>query len=60
MIEILSNFLPPLFGFIVGIYNIYHQRKTIHNSKMIILSAIGIVISLCLTVIMVLGFALEL
>lgn len=29
---------PPLFGFIVGIYNIYHQRRTTHNNKMMILS----------------------
>lgn len=49
----------PIFGFIVGIYGIYHQRQTINNRKMIVLSAVGSVISFLLTVIMVVGILFE-
>ena len=50
---------PPIFGFIVGAYSIYHQKKTINNKKMLVLSILGSVISLVLTTFMVLGIVLE-
>lgn len=51
---------PPIFGFVVGTYNLYHQKRTTNNRKMMILSSLGIIISLVLTIIMVLGIILEL
>mgnify|MGYP006919471463 CR=1 FL=1 len=50
----------PLFGFMMGIYEIYHQKQTINNSKMIKLSIVGIIISLALTVTMIIGFVFQL
>ncbi len=50
----------PLFGFIMGIYGIYHQKQTINNGKMIMLSILGIIISLALTITMIIGMVFEL
>ncbi len=44
----------------MGIYEIYHQKQTINNSKMIKLSIVGIIISLALTVTMIIGFVFQL
>lgn len=49
----------PIFGFIVGIYNIYHQKQTVNNHKMITLSILGIIVSLIFTVLMVMGIVFE-
>ena len=51
---------PPLFGFLVGIYGIYHQKQTINNRKMIRLCIVGIGVSLVLTAIMIIGMVFEL
>lgn len=51
---------PPIFGFVVGIFSVIHQIRTINNRKMMILSIIGIIISLILTATMIIGFILEL
>ncbi len=51
---------PPIFGFAVGIFSMVHQIRTIHNRKMMLLSIIGIIISLILTTIMIIGFVLKL
>jgi transcriptional regulator with XRE-family HTH domain len=51
---------PPIFGFVVGIFSIVHQMRTIHNRKMMLISIIGSIISLILTTIMMIGFVLEL
>lgn len=51
---------PPIFGFLVGIYNIHKQRLTINNKNMMILSAVGIVVSLSFTIVMILGATLGL
>lgn len=51
---------PPISGFIVGVFSLLHQKRTIQNRKMMILSIIGIIISLVLTTIMIIGFVLEL
>lgn len=45
----------PLFGFIMGIYGIYHQKHTINNCKMIKISIMGIGVSLTLTTAMIIG-----
>jgi transcriptional regulator with XRE-family HTH domain len=50
---------PPLFGFIVGIFSVTHHLRITHNRRMLILSILGSIISLILTVIMVKGFVLE-
>ncbi len=50
----------PIFGFLVGIYGIYHQKQTINNRKMISLSIVGIGVSLALTAIMIIGIVFEL
>lgn len=47
---------PPLFGFIVAIFSLRHQYKNTHNRKCMILSSIGMVVSLILTAIMMAGF----
>jgi Predicted transcriptional regulators len=51
---------PPLFGLIVGIFSVVHQLRTSHNRKMILFSILGSIISLVLTIIMIIGFVLEL
>lgn len=51
---------PPVFGFVVGIFSMIHQVRTMHNRKMMILSSIGIIISLIFTATMIIGFVLEL
>lgn len=51
---------PPIFGFVIGVFSILHQKRTIHNKKMMLLSIIGIIISLILTAIMIIGFVLGL
>ena len=50
----------PLFGFLVGLYGIYHQKHTISNRKMIMLSIVGIGVSLVLTATMIIGIVFEL
>lgn len=50
----------PLFGFFVGLYGIYHQKHTINNRKMIMLSIVGIGVSLVLTATMIIGIVFEL
>lgn len=50
----------PAFGWVLGLYGVYHQKKTIRNRKMIILSSVGIVFSLTLTAIMIAGAVLGL
>lgn len=50
----------PVFGFILGIYNLWHQKQTINSRKMKALSVVGIVVSLAFTVLMVLGIMFEL
>ncbi len=54
---VLSTYLSfaPLFGFIVGLFGIYHQIHTINNRKMIILSMVGIGVSLVMTATMIIG-----
>ncbi len=44
----------------MGIYGIYHQKQTINNGKMIMLSILGIIISLALTITMIIGMVFEL
>lgn len=50
----------PLFGFLVGIYGIYHQKQTINNRKMVRLSILGIGVSLVFTAMMIIGIVFEL
>ena len=50
----------PVLGVIVGIYSIYHQKTTINNRKMIVFSALGMAISLIMTMAIILGIILEL
>ena len=50
----------PIFGWILGLYGIYHQKKTINNRKMMILSIVGSGISLALTAGMIIGVVLGL
>ena len=50
----------PIFGWILGLYGIYHQKKTINNRKMMILSIVGTGISLALTAGMIIGVVLGL
>lgn len=50
----------PLLGFFVGGYGIYHQKHTINNRKMIILSIVGIGVSLALTTVMIIGIVFQL
>lgn len=46
---------PPLFGFIVAIFSIRHQKTTMHNNKCLVLSMVGMCFSLALTIIMLIG-----
>ena len=48
---------PPLFGFIVAVFSLRHQYKNVHNKTCMILSIIGMMVSLALTVTMIIGFA---
>lgn len=50
----------PVFGFILGIYNLWHQKQTINSRKMKVLSVVGIVVSLVFTALMVFGIMFEL
>lgn len=50
----------PIFGWMLGLYGIYHQKKTINNRKMMILSIVGTAISLALTAGMIIGVVLGL
>lgn len=50
----------PLFGFLVGMYGIYHQKQTINNRKMMRLSILGIGVSLVFTAMMIIGIVFEL
>ena len=51
---------PPVFGWLVGIFSLRFQLSGTRNRKQIIISIIGIIVSLAMTVAMVLGFILEL
>ena len=51
---------PPLFGFLVGIYNIVYQSRNHGNRKMIALSIIGSLVSVTLTIVMIMGIVFEL
>lgn len=51
---------PPIFGWIVGIFSLRFQLNNQRNKKQMLLSAVGIVFSLALTIAMVLGIALGL
>lgn len=50
----------PIFGWMLGLYGIYHQKQTINNRKMRILSIVGTAISLALTAGMIIGVVLGL
>lgn len=50
----------PIFGWMFGLYGIYHQKQTINNRKMMILSIVGTAISLALTAGMIIGVVLGL
>ena len=50
----------PIIGFIAGGINIVNQKKTVNNRKIILISSIGIGVSLILTSIMAVGMALGL
>ena len=50
----------PIFGWMLGLYGIYHQKQTINNRKMMILSIVGTAISLALTAGMIIGVVLGL
>ena len=51
---------PPIFGWIVGIVSIVFQTKTFRNKIQMIISGIGIVFSLSLTIAMLAGIILNL
>ena len=51
---------PPLFGFILGVFSLVHQNRTIQNKSMRLLSILGIIFSLTVTAVMVTGFVCEL
>ena len=46
---------PPLFGWIVAIFSLKLQLSAIRNKKQTILTIIGMIISLALTIIMIVG-----
>lgn len=46
---------PPFCGFVIGIFSLLHQKKTLHSKPMIVFSIIGIMVSVCLTALMFLG-----
>lgn len=50
---------PPIFGWIVGIFSLKLQISTVRNKKQIILSGLGIFVSLAMTVAIVLGAVLQ-
>ena len=50
----------PIFGWMLGLYGLYHQKQTINNRKMMILSIVGTAISLALTAGMIIGVVLGL
>lgn len=51
---------PPIMGWIVGIFSLKLQFSTVRNNKQIIISCIGIIISLAMTVAIILGAILGL
>ena len=51
---------PPVFGFVVAIFNIIHQKKRLNNKKMLILSCVGMIVSIGLTIGMALGIIFSL
>lgn len=51
---------PPLFGWIVGIVSMVFQIRTVRNRVQMIITGIGIVFSLSLTVVMLAGMILNL
>ena len=51
---------PPIFGWIVAIFSLRFQMKNMKNKLQITLSVIGMLISLSLTIIMIVGAALGL
>ena len=50
----------PLFGFVIGIYNIFQERNKFHNRKILVLSALGSIVSFALTMIATIGVVLGL
>ena len=51
---------PPVFGWIVGIFSLLHQRRRVHNKAMTALTAVGMAVSFALTAAMVVGIGLGL
>lgn len=51
---------PPLFGWIIGIYSLIKRKKHMLSKRQIVLSAIGIIFSMALTLAIILGGILEL
>jgi len=51
---------PPIFGWIIGIASIRLQYTTMKNRKQIVLSIIGMIFSIALTVFMLAGIIFEL
>lgn len=50
----------PWFGFIIGIYNIFQERNKFHNRKILVLSALGSIVSFALTMVATIGVVLGL
>lgn len=46
---------PPLFGWLVGVFSIKYQIENMKDNQQIILSSIGIFVSLVLTILMIVG-----
>ena len=51
---------PPVFGWIVGLFSLRHQRRQVHNKTMTALTAVGMAVSLALTAAMVVRIGLGL
>ncbi|MGN0690570.1 MAG: helix-turn-helix domain-containing protein [Oscillospiraceae bacterium] len=51
---------PPLFGWVVAIFSLRFQFKNMKNKLQIALSIVGMIISLCMTAVMIFGIMFEL
>lgn len=51
---------PPLFGWVVAIFSLRFQFKNMKNKLQIALSIVGMIISLCMTAVMIFGIIFEL
>lgn len=51
---------PPIFGWLVGIFSLKLQYSTVRNRKQIILTYVGIAVSLVMTIAMICGALFEL